>query len=289
MHQIENDFLRVKLREYGAELTSVYNKKTNIEHLWNADEKFWGWHAPVLFPVIGRCIDDELVVDGIKHPMEKHGFARKSTFRLMERSDSKIVFALTSNEATLKVYPYQFEFLVAYHLDGHQLICSYEVINRDNKPLFFQLGGHPAFVVPFLSNEDYEDYYIELENTEDAERHHINAEGFFDGRRSLVLDNSNCFQLEKDMFNDDAFIFKDIRSRTVTIRSANHAHYLSVHFSDFNYLGLWAKVNAPYLCIEPWIGCADTEGEKVELSAKERIVALEPNEEFNAFYSIEIG
>lgn len=289
MHQLENEFLRVRIREFGAELTSIFDKKNNIEHLWNADEKFWGWHAPVLFPVIGRCINDELIVDGKRYKMEKHGFARKSTFKLLELSDSKVVFVLNSNAETFKHYPYKFEFLIAYHLDGHQLICSYEVINRDIKPLFFQLGGHPAFAVPFLPAEEYEDYYVELENNEDAERHHINAEGFFDGRRTLVLDNSNCFALERDMFSDDAIIFKDIRSRSATIRSANHAHYLSVHFSDFSYLGFWAKVNAPYLCIEPWIGCADTADEKVELSAKERIVALEPAEEFNAFFSIEVG
>lgn len=289
MHQIENEFLRVKIREYGAELTSVFDKKNNIEHLWNADEKFWGWHAPVLFPVVGRCLNDTILVDGAEYKMEKHGFARKSNFKLMELSESKAVFVLKSDETTLKMFPFQFEFLIGYHLKGNQLECSYEVINIDTKPMFFQLGGHPAFTVPFLPEEDYEDYYIEFENAEDSERAHINNDGFFDGRRTLILDNSNCFQLEKDMFNDDAFIFKDLVSRTVTVRSANHTHYLSVHFSDFSYLGFWAKVNAPYLCIEPWLGCADTAGEEVEFSAKERITALEEGERFNASFSIEVG
>jgi len=56
MHQLENNYLRVIAREHGAELTSVFDKKHNIEHLWQADPHFWGWHAPVLFPVIGRCL-----------------------------------------------------------------------------------------------------------------------------------------------------------------------------------------------------------------------------------------
>lgn len=289
MHQIENEFLRVNIREYGAELTSVFDKKNNIEHLWNADEKFWGWHAPVLFPVIGRCLNDKIFVDGAEYMMEKHGFARKSNFNLLEFSESKAVFVLKSNESSLKVFPFQFEFLIGYHLRNNQLECSYEVINTDKKPMFFQLGGHPAFTVPFLPEEDYEDYYLEFEKTEYSDRVHINKDGFFDGRRTLVLDNSNCFQLEKEMFNDDAVIFKDLRSRTVTIRSANHSHYLSVHFPEFSYLGFWAKVNAPYLCIEPWLGCADTAGEEVEFSAKERITALEEGEKFYAAFSIEVG
>src|SRR5690242_17715830 len=111
MHQIENDFLKVKARNYGAELISVYNKKGMTEHLWQADPTYWGWHAPLLFPVVGRCLNDEIIVDGTKYSMEKHGFARKSNFSLFELSETKMIFSLTSSAETLKIYPYRFEFL----------------------------------------------------------------------------------------------------------------------------------------------------------------------------------
>ena len=162
MHLIENEFLKVRAREYGAELTSVFDKKNNIEHLWQADEKFWGWHAPVLFPVVGRCLNDEIIVGGVKYAMEKHGFARKSNFKLLELSQEKMIFALTYSNDTLKIYPFKFEFLIGYRLKENELHVSYEVRNKDDKPIYFQLGGHPAFAVPFNANEEYEDYFLEF-------------------------------------------------------------------------------------------------------------------------------
>jgi galactose mutarotase-like enzyme len=288
MHVIENESLRVKAREYGAELISIFDKKNNIEHLWQANPEFWGWHAPVLFPAIGRSISDEVLVDSKKYKMEKHGFARKSNFKLLELSETKMVFELVASEETLKWYPFKFEFLIAYRLKENELICSFEVINEDEKPLYFQLGGHPAFNVPFFANEDFEDYYIAFEQNEELFRHHINEEGFFDGRKTFFLDNANCFALEKELFNDDALIFKDLKSRSVAIKSGNHQHAVEMNFEGFPYFGIWTKPGAPYVCLEPWMGCADSVGEPVEMSAKEKIIALEPGEEFNPHYTIRI-
>ncbi len=144
MHIIENESLKVKAREFGAELTSILDKRTGIEHLWQADERFWGWHAPVLFPVVGRCLEDEITVDGKIYKMEKHGFARKSDFRLLEHGTSKIVFVLSSSAETKAVYPFDFEFLISYHLRNSTLVCSYEVVNTGNNRLLFSLGGAPC-------------------------------------------------------------------------------------------------------------------------------------------------
>ena len=149
MHQIENEFLKVRVREYGAELTSVFNKQTNTEHLWQADEAYWPWHAPVLFPTVGRSINDEIVIDGVAYPMEKHGFARKNNFKLLELGETKMVFQLMYNDDTLKLYPYKFEFLIGYRLKGNELVVGYEVRNKDDKPIYFQLGGPPGFCRAF--------------------------------------------------------------------------------------------------------------------------------------------
>lgn len=287
MHQIENETLRVKLREYGAELTSIYNKKTGIEHLWNADEAFWPWHAPVLFPIVGRVLNDEISVDGNKYGLEKHGLARKLNFKVLEQSESKIVMALTYSEETLRIYPYKFEFLIGYKLVGNKLVCSYEVLNRDAQEIYFSLGAHPAFNVPFNGTGIYEDYYIEFEQNENISRHHIDDDGFFYGRVTPILHGDNKLPLQSQMFADDAYIFKDLKSRKVTIKSALTPHSLSVSFPGFNYLGIWAKVNAPYVCIEPWLGCADTAGKPTDYKDKEGVLKLQVGEKLNREITIE--
>lgn len=289
MHIIENEFLKVKAREFGAELTSILDKRTGIEHLWQADERFWGWHAPVLFPVVGRCLEDEITVGGKIYKMEKHGFARKSDFHLLEHGTTKIVFVLSSSAATKAVYPFDFEFLISYHLRNTTLVCSYEVVNTGNNRLLFSLGGHPAFAVPMLEGDRYEDYYLEFELEENADRHFINYDGFFDGRRLRVLDGNRKLPLQSEMFKDDAYIFKELNSRAVSLKTDKHNHSLTVRFPGFNYLGLWAKTNAPYVCIEPWLGCADTDGQQGEFARKEGVLALEAGENFTRSIIIEVA
>ncbi|MCS6933710.1 MAG: aldose 1-epimerase family protein [Chitinophagales bacterium] len=288
MHQIENEHLRVKARNYGAELISIFHKKTGTEHLWQADKNFWGWHAPILFPIVGRTLHDQLRINGKLYPMEKHGFARKSDFTLLELSGQKMVFVLRANAETLRLYPYRFELLCAYSLRENTLIQSMEVINAGNETMYFQIGGHPAFAVPFSSGEHYSDYYLEFEKTEHVERHYINAEGYFDGRKEWVLHNAATLPLLPHMFADDAIIFKDLKSRSVCIRCRHHSRYLRVDFHDFHYLGLWAKVNAPYVCIEPWLGCASAINDDGELSNKEGVMQLPAGERFNCKFTVSV-
>jgi galactose mutarotase-like enzyme len=289
MHQLENNYLRVIAREHGAELTSVFDKKHNIEHLWQADPHFWGWHAPVLFPVIGRCLNDEIEIDGEQFRMAKHGFARNANFRLLDLTETSIVFSLKNNEQWQKIYPFKFEFLIRYKLEENALVVSYEVINKDTKNIYFSLGGHPAFAVPFTEGGHYEDYTLEFAETENVKRHYINNDGYLDGRKEVVLANTNTLQLKHNLFSEDALIFKDLKSRKVTIKDKNSERYLSVDFKGFNYLGIWAKVGAPYVCIEPWLGCADTAGKPTAFKDKEGIIKLEPAGAFNVSYQIEVG
>lgn len=289
MHVIENEFLRVTAREFGAELTSIFDKKNKLERLWKADKEVWGWHAPVLFPVVGVCLNDEITVDGVKYPMQKHGFARKSTFKLLELSDHKMVFSISDTAETMRSYPYKFEFLIGYRLKENELIVSYEVLNKDDKPIYFCIGGHPAFATQLNAGEKYEDYYIQFENKETSPRYLINENGLFDGRTAPVLNNTDQISLEPQIFKDDAYIFKDLSSRKATLKSKKNPHYLSMDFKGFNYLGLWAKTNAPYVCIEPWLGCADTAGKNTEFSQKEGVISLPEGEKHITSYQITVG
>jgi len=275
MHIIENENLRVIAKEYGAELTSIYFKKNNTEYLWQADPTFWGWHSPVLFPVVGRCLNDEVNIGGRTYAMQKHGFARKSDFKLLELGNNRMVFSLMYNESTLAIFPYKFELLIAYSIHESKLKCSYEVRNLDEQTILYSIGGHPAFSVPLSDTISYKDYYLEFPKQENFERHYIDGEGFFDERVEVVATNTNRLPLHADMFNQDAYIFKDLQSRSVALRCSKNEHELMMEFSDFNYLGLWSKPGAPYLCIEPWLGCADTAKQPINFEQKEAICSLQ--------------
>jgi galactose mutarotase-like enzyme len=286
MTTLENDFIKVAIRPKGAELTSIYNKQTGIEHLWQADPAVWGWHAPNLFPVVGGCLDNQIIVDGKPYPMERHGFARQSEFAIVEATPTKACFSLQSNEKTRAVFPYQFDFQIEYQIDNQVLTIIYRVINQENKRMFFSVGAHPAFAVPFLPNEKHEDYYLEFQHEEPLERHLLSAKGYFTGETEPVLTVGKELPLTGDLFNDDALVFKDLNSRTVTIRSRNHDHAVTVSFPAFPYLGIWAKPGASFVCIEPWLGYADREGAPVPFEEKEAIQHVEPNGLFETGFTI---
>ena len=192
MAVLENDFLKVDISTQGAQLTSIYNKAGQRELLWQADPQIWGYHAPNLFPIVGGLINDELLVDGRAYPMSRHGFARISEFILLESDENQAAFSLPNCEKTLQKYPYRFDFQVLYTLIDNALRITYKLINHDKKTIYFSVGGHPAFNLPFNEGENYEDYYVEFEIEENLITHLLSPEGFYTGETQPVATNETA-------------------------------------------------------------------------------------------------
>lgn len=286
MVTLENALLKVVVSSEGAELQSVFNKKSNIEHLWQADAEIWGWHAPHLFPIVGQCSNNQLLVEERPYPALRHGFARHSHFKRMDSSDIHAKFSLNYSAETLAVYPFKFEFQVLYDLFDDHLRISYKVLNKDDKTIYFSVGAHPAFNVPFHDGEAYGDYFIEFEPNERLERHLLSANGYFTGAVQPVALIANRLQLHKDMFVDDALVFKKLKSRQVNIRSKNRREYVSVSYPHMDYLTLWAKSGADFICVEPLLGCPDMEGRSTELKDREAIQKVEHGHVFETDFTV---
>ena len=283
---IENDLYKVAIRTQGAELTSFINKTTGVEHLWQADANLWPWYAPNLFPIVGALNNGQLLVDDKSYPMERHGFNRQSELLLLSSDAQSAKFSLPYCDKTLAIYPYKFDFQVHYDLIDTALRVTYKVINLDKKDIYFSVGGHPGFNVPFNKGEQYEDYYLEFETDEKLHTHLLSPDGTFTGDTKLVPMKGNKLHLTRDLFVNDALVFKNMQSRMVTIKSTKHDQSLSVEFPHFNYVGIWAKTGADFVCIEPWLGCADTAGKELNISQKEDIQKLRVGHVFESAFFI---
>jgi galactose mutarotase-like enzyme len=282
---IENDLFKVAIRNKGGELTSFFNKKTGVEHLWQAEEA-WPWHAPNLFPIVGQLINNELLVDGNTYELPRHGFTRTSELLLIKSDDQSAWFSLPYCEKTLAKYPYKFDFQIHYDLVDDALRVTYKVINLDRKTIYFSVGGHPAFNVPFNKSEKHEDYYIAFEIDEKLVTHLLSPDGTFNGETEPVATDKGKLFLTRDLFAKDALVFKNLKSRVVTIGSTQHDQTITVEFPHFNYLGLWNKPGADFVCIEPWLGYADNTGQHVDISQKEAIQKLGVGHVFEAAFFI---
>jgi len=288
-YSIENDLLAITICDDGAEIYSIKGKKEGIQFLWNGNEEYWKYHAPVLFPIVGKVLDNEYIVDGITYSLPQHGLARVSKFRKIAHNESTITFKLDYSEDTLKVYPFKFSFEINYTLDNDSIITTYKVINMDTKKILFSVGAHPAFMCPIFSNESFDDYYFEFSEKEGASIMELSSLGYFTHNEKPYLNNENIIPISKEVFKDDALVFYNLKSHIISLKSKNHNKFIEFDFTNFPYLGLWSKpTGAPFVCIEPWFGHADFEDFNGELKDKAGIISLEKNNSFACSYRVKI-
>jgi galactose mutarotase-like enzyme len=284
---LENQEIKVSVKPAGAELTSLFNKRNNKEYLWNADDKVWGRHAPILFPIVGKLKDQKYTYEGRQYTLPQHGFARDMNFEVVESSSSSVAFQLTATEDSLKNYPFKFLLEVRYELKESSVDVKYSVRNLDSKSLPFSLGAHPGFNCPIGEDEQYEDYFFEFEKEEELSTWLLN-EGLLSGE-TISLGKTNKIYLTKELFQNDALVFKHLQSEKVTLKSSKSNNSIALTFPGFPYLGLWTKPGtSKFVCIEPWCGIADGVGASGNILQKEGIRVLEIGKSFDCSYNIKI-
>ncbi|HKJ49439.1 MAG TPA: hypothetical protein VJ973_10135, partial [Christiangramia sp.] len=220
----------------------------------------------------------------------KHGFIRHNkNIRLKEKSENQLVFVLLYSEETLAMYPFKFDIRIAFSLNNKSIEVGHHIINLDSKPIYYSLGGHPAFNIQLFENEKIEDYYLEFDRSLSLETHLLTDQGLVSSKTRKILQNDKKINLTPHIFDDDALIFRNISSKKVDLISKKNGRILSVEYKDFKNLGIWAKPAAPYVCIEPWLGIADFENKDRNLREKVDIETLNPESEIYHAYYIKIN
>lgn len=276
---LENDLLKISINEIGAELRSVVNKSENFEYMWSADPAVWPRVSPVLFPIVGRLKEDTYFFNDQEYILSQHGFARNLPFEIIHQTFTDVHFELKANNEMKKNYPFDFTLHLKYSLQENNLSLIYEVLNNTSDVLYFSIGMHPGFKVPLFENEQYEDYYIECNEIEQASRYLISS-GLITNSQEKVFDHSKILALHRDLFDRDALVFKNLASSALTIKSKNHAHGVTLEAKDFPYYGIWAQPKASFVCLEPWCGIADSVNSDQQLINKEGIMKLASAEKF---------
>ena len=282
--------LEIVTSPIGAELTSIkYNSEERLhqgESVLDKEGKvFWKRHAPVLFPIVGSLKNNTTYIDGKKYQMSQHGFARDMVFDIVNISEREHTYVLKYNEDTLKMYPYKFELYISYFIEDNKLTVTYKVKNLDIRPIYFGIGGHPAFIIDLKNNK----YKVEFENEENNIKFSQLDAGLISYKNNYInnslMSNNRCIEISKDTFSHDAIIMSGLSSRKLRLYE-NNIEKLEFEFGQFKYLSLWSKKNAPFLCIEPWQTTADYTDSNQDFTLKKDNIKLEVNEEYKCSYSI---
>lgn len=288
MEQIKNDKLSVVVSEHGAELQSIKDENGK-EYLWDGDEKYWNRHSPILFPIVCGLWKDTYRINGKEFTLGRHGFARDTDFKLIAKGEDRVIYALTDSKETFKDYPYHFNLSISYRIESNKVHVVWHVENTDDKTIYFQVGGHPAFCVPGAKKGEYLKGKLRFDNAEPS-RLYGNVGGCIVKGYEKVETKEGVWEFTEDTFADDAVIFDHSQVQHIELLDENEKPAVTLDIKT-PAVGIWSPTgkHAPFVCIEPWYGIHDWAEYDGEFKDKYLMNQLLPGASFMSEYTITIG
>lgn len=287
MIEIQNKYLKVRVNPVGAELNSLQLKHNQHELIWQADPAVWMGRAPILFPIVGRLINDTYTFNGESYSMPKHGLVRHQNWDVIETGKTHIVCSIHSSEETHLAYPFDWNLQVRFQLDELQLKVSYQVYNPGNTTLYFSLGSHPAFNLNFGSTQNSK-YFIQFEGIkEPLQRYKLFENGLSTDSFPVEWDGDKL-ALTDVLFDEDALVFKNAPTRSLRLACTNNPRTIQFDTGASPDIGIWAKPRSPYVCLEPWFGYDEPMDHNQEFSKKPGVIELAAHQKFETHYAINL-
>ncbi len=284
--RLENEKIVLDLTEKGGEMTSLTWKENDVQYLWQGDEKYWTGKNPSLFPQVGNTFTKNYEIDGKTYTMKNHGFIRNSTLTCIDSSATSATFQLLSNEDTLAVYPFAFDYRITYTISDSKVSIAYAITNTGDKTMPFGFGLHPGFNCPIEKGEAFSDYKVVFDQEENLEQLHFDVTG----EKPHYFTNVTMKELPlsyKAIEDAATLIYKGMKSEFATLIGPKHAIRISIQ--PFPFFAIWTSgENAPFVCLEPWYSHADFEKVNVPFDKRIGMINLDSGKTFNTEYSIEV-
>ncbi len=290
-YKIENELLTASVRAHGAELCALENRETGVSYLWNGDARYWTGISPLLFPVVGNFRDRQYRYQGKTYTMKQHGFARDKDFTLVSQTDNELWLALEDDEETYEQYPFHFRLEAGYRLEGNTLQVMWRVKNREDRVMYFSIGGHPALRCPLTGEPDKTKAYLGFEDDDDTLDYLM-----VDLATGRVGDKSHSFHLEEGlhritpgMFDYDALMFDNYQVKSAFLAGPDKKPYIRL-YTNSPVTAFWSpeKTDAPFVCFEPWFGIPDGVDFSGTLEERKWEQQAGPGETYEAGYRLEI-
>ncbi len=287
---LKNDQLTVVISTLGAEIQSMTTAE-GLELMWQADKAIWGRHAPLLFPIIGRLKDQQYTLDGEVISIHQHGFARDTEFTLVQQDESSATFTMEDSESSRKVYPFAFSLTVSYTLSGNKLTKRHTVVNRSDKVLPYEIGGHDGYRTSLLPGEEMSDYYVEFPGQTAIHPFGMDEHCFLTPEKLDYALTDGALPLPPKVGGLDTVVLENLPVHQVTLANRKNSVRVTVDFPEFDYLGIWTKpvdFDTNYICIEPWTTLPECTFVSSELAEKAGIRLLQPGQGETLSYDVTV-
>lgn len=267
---IGNERFQVSLNARGGELSSLRDKQTGREWLWQPQPDVWNNSATQLFPVVGGLVQGGIRVNGHFLALAPHGFLRHQTFSCLRKGSNHLLLEARATTETMGQWPWRWRITYEVTLETDGISVSQHVFNDDDRPFWYSIGWHPGFALPVASQPGWR---VEFADTP--------VRGpFFTRDRTLEIDGqaqtTQAFSLEASSFREGAVYFGNCQQRQIGIRNPEGIVVMSLETGAQDWLALWGVAGADLLCIEPLAGTTDAPGFKGDIVNKRGIRQLMP-------------
>lgn len=220
---------------------------------------------PILFPLCGNLPNETYTVEGQEYKIKQHGFARELPWTVTAQSNdgkASLTIALSSNEQTKLVYPFDFHLAFTYELQGNTLTIQQEYQNLSAVAMPFSSGFHPYFLCG-----DKNLLEVEIPSTR-----------YEDNRTKENFDFGGKFNFDQDEIDS---VFGNLSSRSTSVIDRDRKLKIAINYDDFyTYLVFWTVKGKDFYCLEPWSATRNS------LNTKEYLTVLAPNTSHSAKVSI---
>ncbi len=285
-YSIKNEYLKVTVTTYGAQLKSVIRKCDGVEHMWQADPAVWGFHAPILFPHAGKVVDGVIEAKGQTFQAPQHGFVRLMEHDFVDQTGDTIVLEICSSPETLEKFPYEFRLVSTFTLEGDTVHHTLTVENLDTEQMPFGIGYHPGFAVPFDDKHVATDYELRFSEMESPICINNQPHGLMHGNIYYLGSNIQAIPLDERLFANDSHCMVNLRSQTLGLYERDTGRGVVCDISEFPYTLIWSKPGMPkFVCIEPWYSLPSPENGSRKWDEKPAAAILNPGEAWSCTMS----
>lgn len=222
---------------------------------------------PILFPICGNLPDNIFHYNDQKYSLKQHGFARDLPWQVLGQStdkSAKIILCLKSNPQTLEVYPFEFELIFSYELQGNKLIINQSYENKSSVKMPFSFGFHPYF-----SCDDKSQLSLDFP----AQEYQLKT-----GNQTYSFNGELDYSL-----SEIDIAFTKLQRQIASFSDQKRDLKVKLSYSDcFSTLVFWTLKDKDYICVEPWSSPRNS------INTGEQLQYLQPQEVYHATFAIEI-
>lgn len=222
---------------------------------------------PILFPICGNLPDNTYTYQGQSYTLKQHGFARDLPWEVTDRvtqNGVSITLVLNSNNQTRAVYPFDFQLIFTYRLQGNSLEIHQRYANHSAGAMPFSTGLHPYFQVSDKTQLQFE----------------IPANQFQNQRDKSIQPFAGQFDFDLDEIDAS---FRELSGQSAAVTDLGQQTRLKLDYDPiYSTLVFWTVKGKEFYCLEPWSAPRNA------LNTGDRLIHLESGETLETFVQLTV-